>query len=92
MAIRCEIRSGTRDARQVPGDDTSSVQVYIQLSDAPYAYGEILDARRVVSYAADGTPIGVELLGVSGCVGLADIPQADQIAEALSRHNIPVCA
>ncbi len=89
MAIQCEIGSGV--ARATIGD-AASVQVYVQLSEAPYAYGEILGARRVVDYAADGTPIGVEFLGVSGCVGLSDIPHADQIAAALSRHNIPICA
>ena len=92
MAIKCEIRSGRPGAGQATVGDATSVQVYVQLSEAPYAYGEILDARRVVSYAADGTPIGVEFLGVSDCVGLSDIPHADQIAAALRRHNIPVCA
>ena len=86
----------TRPTRQVAahdgGDAATYKQIYVQLSDAPYAYGELIDSERVVEYAADGTPIGVEFLRVDGCVGLSDVPRADQIARALAAHDVRVCA
>ena len=91
MAMRCDILSDTRAAARTRADDAPSLHVYIQLSDAPYAYGQVLDRDRVVDYAADGTPIGVEFLDVSGCVGLSDVPHADQVARALQSYNIAVC-
>jgi hypothetical protein len=38
---------------------------------------------RNVDYAADGGPIGVELLRVSGGVDLTDVPNGREIGEAL---------
>ena len=67
-------------------------QIYVRLSDAPYAYGELLDCERVVDYAADGTPIGVEFLRVSECAGVAGLPRAELVASALEAHDIRVCA
>ena len=83
------------DARAAARDAEAGLvykQVYVQLSDAPYAYGELIDCGRVVDYAADGTPIGVEFLRVDGCVGVTGLPRSDQVAEALRRHDIGVCA
>ena len=68
------------------------VNVYVQLSDEPYAFGHILEAGRVVDYAADGTPIGVEFVAVDGCASVVALPQAEAIADALRRSDIPVCA
>ncbi len=65
--------------------------VYVQLNDAPYAYGEVLERRRVVDYAADGTPIGVEFVAVDGCASVAALPSPELIAEALRSHDINVC-
>lgn len=42
-----------------------------------------VDGERSVDYAADGTPIGVELLSVSQDVRLTDLPRAADIRELL---------
>ena len=91
MTIQYDGRSDTRDAARDADPDATYKQVYVQLSDAPYAYGELIDCVRVVDYAADGTPIGGEVLRVTDCVGLAGIPRADEVAEALRHHDINVC-
>ena len=80
-----------RDAERATMD-TSPVNVYVELSAAPYAYGQVLERGRVVDYAADGTAIGVEFVAIDGCASVAALPQADLIAEALRRSDIPVCA
>ena len=80
-----------RDADRAP-TDTQPVNVYVELSPAPYAYGQVLERGRIVDYAADGTPIGVEFVAVDGCASVAMLPQADAIAAALRQHDIPVCA
>ena len=71
--------------------DTRPVNVYVELSSAPYAYGQVLERGRVVDYAADGTPIGVEFVAIDGCASVAALPHANLIAEALRRSDIPVC-
>ena len=89
------MQHANRPAIQAPARDDEAAatykQIYVRLSDAPYAYGEVIDRERVIEYAADGTPIGVEFLRVDGCVGLAGIPRADQIARALRAHDVTVC-
>jgi hypothetical protein len=68
------------------------VNIYVELSPAPYAYGQVLERGRVVDYAADGTPIGVEFVAIDGCASVAALPHSDLIAEALRQNDIPVCA
>ena len=92
MAIQHDVQRELRGTGDEPVAEARYLEVYVRLSDAPYAYGEVLDARRVVDYAADGTPIGAEFLEVSGCVNLCGIPNADQVAAALRGHDISVCA
>lgn len=72
--------------------DPEADAVYIRLSDEDYAYGEELDPERRIDYAADGTPIGIELLCVSTGVNLRDLPDRDTIAEILGRHQIKILA
>lgn len=72
--------------------DTEADAIYVRLSDKDYAYGEELDPERRIDYAADGTPIGVELLCVSTGVDLRNLPQQQSIAELLARHHIKVLA
>ena len=79
-----------RDADRT-STDTQLVNVYVELSSAPYAYGQVLERGRVVDYAADGTPVGVEFVAVDGCASVTALPQSDLIAEALRQHDIPVC-
>lgn len=80
-----------RDAELAPTDDRL-VNVYVELSPAPYAYGQVLERGRIVDYSADGTPIGVEFVAVDGCASVAALPNSDLIAEALRQSDIPVCA
>ena len=72
--------------------DKEADAVYIRLSDKDYSYGEELDPERRVDYAADGNPIGVELLCVSSGVDLRDLPRQKDIAELLGKHRIKVLA
>ncbi len=72
--------------------DEEADAIYIRLSDKPYSYGEELDRERRIDYAADGTPIGVELTCVSAGVNLRDLPQQKAIAELLAKHRIKVLA
>ena len=72
--------------------DAQADAIYISLSNKPYAYGKDLDDERRIDYAADNTPIGVELLCVSKGVNLDGLPCKDEIAEILkanvTRHAV----
>jgi uncharacterized protein YuzE len=68
--------------------DEKADAVYIRLRDAPYAYGEDLDASRRVDIGTDGLPIGVELLDVSDGINVADLPEQAAIAQVLAEHHI----
>jgi len=68
--------------------DGEADAVYIGLSDVPYAYGIDLDDVRRIDYAADGTPVGVELLCVNGGVDLEGLPSADRIEQVLASNGI----
>ena len=72
--------------------DEDADAVYITLANAPYGYGEDLDDWRRVDYAADRTPIGVELLYVSGGVDLDGIPERDRIEPVLRKRGIDTSA
>ncbi|MBI2912362.1 MAG: DUF2283 domain-containing protein [Chloroflexi bacterium] len=72
--------------------DEEADAIYIRLSDMAYSYGEELDRERRVDYAADGTPVGVELTCVSTGVDLRDLPQQKVIADLLAKHRIKVLA
>ncbi|MDP8922826.1 MAG: DUF2283 domain-containing protein [Chloroflexota bacterium] len=91
MAISTTTRLAAPDSERTATPDRL-VNVYVELSDAPYAYGHVLERGRVVDYAADGTPVGVEFVAVDGCASVATLPHADLIAEALRRNDILVCA
>jgi uncharacterized protein YuzE len=72
--------------------DREADAMYIRLRDLPYAYGEDLDHERLIDYAADGTPIGVELLCVSEGVTLDFLPERDRLASLLEKHGVNVYA
>jgi hypothetical protein len=65
---------------------------YFRIRGLPYAYGEDIDLERRVGHASDGTPIGIELLDVSGGVDLDHLPERDGVARLLEKHAIPVLA
>ncbi|MBI3973987.1 MAG: DUF2283 domain-containing protein [Chloroflexi bacterium] len=71
--------------------DPEADAVYVYLTDdteTPVAETRELDDARMIDYAADGTVVGVEFLGVSEGVLLDGVPQADEIAAAL--HSIGI--
>lgn len=70
--------------------DREADAVYVTLSDQPYAFGEDIDHERRVDYAADGTPIGIELLCVSDGVDLSHLPRVDEVTATLRELGIRV--
>jgi uncharacterized protein YuzE len=79
MKIRCEY-------------DREADAIYIYLNDKPYAYGKDLDDGRRIDYAADHTPVGIELLGVSQGVEIDNIPCQNEVAKLLKEHDIKIFA
>ena len=72
--------------------DREASSLYIHLTDQPYSHGRDVDPERRIDYAADGTPIGVELTCVRSGVNVESLPEAQQIAELLHSLDIPVFA
>ncbi len=70
--------------------DTTADAIYIRLRRKRYARGTDLDDSRRVDYAADGDPIGIELLNVSLGVNLDDLPRAAEVAKLLETRGIMV--
>jgi len=66
--------------------------IYITLSTKKCAETKKLDDMRYVDYASDGTPVGVELLGVSGGVAVEDLPKAAELTRLLEGRDIKVFA
>ena len=63
--------------------DPQADAVYVRLSRKAWAYTEQIDDQRNVDHAADGTPIGVELLYLSDGVQPNDLPQAELVARVI---------
>jgi len=63
--------------------DEDADAIYVRLSDAQVTRTVPLDDLRLVDYAADGSPIGVELLDVSDGVDLQGVPAAEVVARLL---------
>ncbi len=72
--------------------DPHADALYIKLADKPDAFGEDFGDERRVDYAADGTPIGIELLCVSQGVDLTDLPHAERLAGLLKGQGLRVLA
>ncbi len=70
--------------------DLEAEAVYISFSSKPSAYGRELDDERRIDYAADNTPIGVELLNISKGVNLDSLPRGDEISEVIEAKGIKV--
>jgi len=66
--------------------------VYIRISEKPCAFGEELDPERRADYAADGNPVGIELLCVSTGVDVRDLPEQAEVAKLLASHRIKLLA
>ncbi len=72
--------------------DADAIYISLAREEVPVAKTVELDDERNVGYAADGTPIGVELLNVSHGVRLADIPHASEISELRSVGRLAVAS
>jgi len=72
--------------------DQDADAMYVTLRNLPYGYGEDIDHERRVDYAADGKPIGIELLCVSRGVNLDDLPERLAVGRLLQVANIKVYA
>jgi uncharacterized protein YuzE len=66
--------------------------LYIYLADKPYSHGRDLDDVRRIDYAADETPIGIEILYPSKGVDLQGLPAHDLIVRALEEYHFPIYA
>ncbi len=60
--------------------------------DMPIARTRNLDGSRLIDYAEDGEPIGVELLDVSEGVNLDDVPARNVVSMLLEQQHIKVFA
>ncbi len=68
--------------------DPEADAIYVHPADKPYAYGEDLSPERRVDFAADRTPVGVDLTCLSHGVSLAGLPASAEIGELLTKLNI----
>ena len=66
--------------------------VYIYLLDLPQAYTEELDDSRILDYAADDKPIGIELLNVQHGIILDGLPEREAVEKLLKEHGLKVLA
>jgi hypothetical protein len=65
--------------------------MYIHLDRSrPFGYTRSLDLKRVIDYAEDGTPIGVELIGPERGVDLTGLPEPEALARLLDELRIKV--
>lgn len=66
---------------------------YIYLREGvPVARTKNLDGARLIDYAADDAPTGIELLDVREGVNLDGLPEREIIERLLAEHHIPVFA
>jgi uncharacterized protein YuzE len=71
--------------------DVEADALYITLKEAPYAYGRDLDDSRRIDYAADGIPVGVEILFPSQGIDLAGLPLDERTRKDLEdRYHFTV--
>ena len=68
--------------------DTAVDAAYVRFSNAEVAYSRRLDDRRVLDYAEDGSPRGIELLYISDGVNVSDLPQQMVVGRLLEEHGI----
>jgi uncharacterized protein YuzE len=71
--------------------DPDADALYVYLSDRPYSHGRDLDDARRIDYAADGVPVGIEILSprVAG-VDVAGLPDGDAVAAIAGKLGLPV--
>ena len=70
--------------------DRDARALHIELSDKPYAYGRDLDTERRIDYAADGSPVGIEITCVTAGVDVQNLPAADEVRAILQELHLPM--
>ncbi len=71
--------------------DADAAYIYLR-EDAEVTRTRNLDGARLIDYAEDGEPVGVELLDVSKGVNLDDLPARDAVSLLLEQQHIKVFA
>ena len=69
--------------------DADATYVYLR-TGLKVARTQNLDGSRLIDYAADGEPVGIELLDASEGVNLDGIPARDIVAALLEGQHIGV--
>ena len=64
--------------------DPQANAIYIYVSDLPVAFTKELDEDRLIDYASDGTPVGIDLLNVSDGIETSDLPNRAQVEQLLA--------
>ena len=72
--------------------DQEADAIYITFSDKPVASTRALDDMRVIDYAADGSPVGIELLCVSEGVITDDLPYMKDVLHLLEGIQVKIFA
>ena len=72
--------------------DQEADAIYITFSDKPVASTKALDDMRVIDYAADGSPVGIELLCVSEGVMTDDLPYLKDVSNLLEGIKVKIFA
>jgi uncharacterized protein YuzE len=69
-------------------DEADALYVFLRggITDASVARSTIVDDARVVDFAEDGTPIGIEHLGASMGVHLTDLTERLGLSAETYRH------
>ncbi len=78
-------------ARLTYNKDADAAYIYLR-EDVPIARTRNLDGARLIDYADDGEPVGIELLDVSEGVNLDDLPARNTLSKLLEQQHIRVFA
>ena len=72
--------------------DQEADAIYITFSDKTVASTKALDDMRMIDYAADGSPVGIELLCVSEGVITEDLPHLKDVLHLLEGIQVKIFA
>ena len=72
--------------------DQEADAIYITFSDKPVASTRALDDMRVIDYAADSSPVGIELLCVSEGVITDGLPHLKDVLHLLEGIQVKIFA
>lgn len=70
--------------------DPDADALYVYLVDIEVERSTSLDDLRIIDYSVDGRVAGVEFLGVSGGVGLSDIPYRHKVERLIGELGLGI--